>query len=52
MDKADFDLDRVKERVLALNSKARLFNLSCTTSIGVDDWVGWLDQEVSAFQRA
>ena len=52
MDKADFDLDRVKERVLALNSKARLFSLSCTTSIGVDDWARWLDQEVSAFQRA
>jgi hydrogenase nickel incorporation protein HypB len=52
MDKADFDLGRVKERVLALNSKVRLFSLSCTTSIGVDDWAGWLDQEVSAFQRA
>jgi hydrogenase nickel incorporation protein HypB len=52
MDKADFDLDRVKERVLALNSKVRLFSLSCTTSIGVDDWARWLDQEVSAFQRA
>jgi hydrogenase nickel incorporation protein HypB len=51
MDKADFDLGRVKERVLALNSKIRLFSLSCTTSIGVDDWARWLDQEVSAFQR-
>jgi len=52
MDKADFDLGWVKERVLALNSKIRLFSVSCTTSIGVDDWVRWLDQEVSAFQRA
>jgi hydrogenase nickel incorporation protein HypB len=52
MDKTDFDLGRVKERVLALNSKVRLFNLSCTTSRGVDDWARWLDQEVSAFQRA
>jgi len=52
MDKADFDLGRVKERVLALNSKMHLFSLSCTTSIGVDDWAGWLDQEVAAFQRA
>jgi hydrogenase nickel incorporation protein HypB len=52
MDKADFDLGRVKERVLALNNKIRVFCLSCTTSIGVDDWARWLDQEVSAFQRA
>ena len=50
MDKADFDLGRVKERVVALNSKIRLFSLSCTTCAGVDDWARWLDQEVSAFQ--
>ena len=52
MDKADFDLGRVKQRVLALNSKICLFSLSCTTFAGVDDWARWLDQEVSAFQRA
>jgi hydrogenase nickel incorporation protein HypB len=51
MDRADFDLDRIRERVLALNAKIRLFSLSCTTSLGVGDWVSWLDQEVSAFQR-
>jgi hydrogenase nickel incorporation protein HypB len=50
VDQADFDLDRVKERVLALNSKIRFFDLSCKTSVGVKDWVRWLDQEVSAFQ--
>jgi len=51
MDKADFDLGRAKERVSALNGKIRVFSLSCKTSIGVEDWIRWLEQEVSAFQR-
>jgi hydrogenase nickel incorporation protein HypB len=50
MDIADFDLGRVAERASALNAKIRLFNLSCKTSIGLDEWIGWLEQEVSAFQ--
>ncbi|MGW8179669.1 MAG: hydrogenase nickel incorporation protein HypB, partial [bacterium] len=50
MDMADFDLGRVAERASALNAKIRLFNLSCKTSIGLDKWIGWLEQEVSAFQ--
>jgi hydrogenase nickel incorporation protein HypB len=49
MDRADFDLDRVRERASALNAQIRFTNLSCTTSAGIEDWIGWLDQEVSAF---
>jgi hydrogenase nickel incorporation protein HypB len=51
MDVADFDLARVGERVLALNSKIRFFNLSCRTSVGVEDWARWLDHEVAAFTK-
>jgi hydrogenase nickel incorporation protein HypB len=51
MDKADFDLDRVRERASALNGKIRFFDLSCKTSVGIEDWIGWLEQEVSAFRR-
>jgi hydrogenase nickel incorporation protein HypB len=50
MDLADFDLGRVRESVSALNGKVRFFNLSCKTAIGVEDWIRWLEQEVSAFQ--
>jgi hydrogenase nickel incorporation protein HypB len=49
LDRADFDLDRVKARAASLNPKIRLFDLSCSTSTGVQDWIRWLDQEVSAF---
>ena len=50
MDRANFSLSRVKERASALNAKIRVFKLSCETSIGVEDWIGWLEQEVSSFR--
>jgi len=50
MDRADFDLDRVRERASVLNAKIRCFDLSCKTSVGMEDWIGWLDQEVSVFR--
>jgi hydrogenase nickel incorporation protein HypB len=50
MDMADFDLGRARERASALNENIRVFDLSCKTSIGLDEWIVWLEQEVSAFQ--
>lgn len=52
MDMADFDLGRVGERASALNATIRLFNLSCKTSVGLEEWLDWLEQEVLAFQSA
>ena len=48
MELADFDLSRVAERASALNARIRIFNLSCKTSIGLDGWIGWLEQELAA----
>ena len=50
IDKADFDLGRVRERASALNANIRFFDLSCKTSVGIENWISWLEQEVSAFQ--
>ena len=50
-DKADFDLERVRERTNVLNSNIQFFPLSCKTSQGLEDWIAWLDQEISSFQR-
>ena len=38
----DFDLVAFRERVSGLNPDARLFEVSCTTGIGLNDWVDWL----------
>jgi hydrogenase nickel incorporation protein HypB len=48
---ADFDLARVAERVSALNPKIQLFNLSCKTSVGVEKWIRWLEQEISRLKN-
>jgi len=50
MDKADFDLGRVADRVSSLNATIRVFNLSCKTSTGLERWISWLDREVRLFK--
>ena len=50
VDMADFDLGRVAERASALNEKIRSFPLSCKTSLGIEEWIKWLEQEISSFQ--
>ena len=50
MDMADFDLGRVRERASALNQQILFFPLSCKTSLGIEDWIQWLEQEISSFQ--
>lgn len=47
---ADFDLDRARERATALNAGLSVFEVSCKTSLGLEDWVQWLDQQVSVFR--
>jgi hydrogenase nickel incorporation protein HypB len=47
---ADFDLGRVRERASALNERIRIIPLSCKTSLGMEEWIRWLDQEVATFQ--
>jgi hydrogenase nickel incorporation protein HypB len=49
MDLADFDLERVQERAQALNDSIQVFPLSCKTSLGIDKWIDWLEQEISKF---
>lgn len=51
MDIADFDLDRVGESVQAINESIQLFPLSCKSSMGIENWTKWLEQEVSNFQK-
>jgi hydrogenase nickel incorporation protein HypB len=50
MDMADFDLIRVRERASALNQQIRIFPLSCKNSLGMQEWIKWLEQEISSFQ--
>jgi hydrogenase nickel incorporation protein HypB len=47
-----FSVAALKERVLKLNPGIRIFEVSCRTGEGLDDWARWLREQVSAFRRA
>jgi hydrogenase nickel incorporation protein HypB len=45
---SDFDVKKCRERVLKLNPDIRIFEVSCRTGAGIDQWVNWLYDEVAA----
>ncbi len=46
---SDFDMTALKKRVLALNPKIKIFEVSCKTGQGVAEWAAWLKNETRAF---
>jgi len=38
----DFDLEKAKRQALAINPRLRIFEVSCRTGIGLDNWCEWL----------
>jgi hydrogenase nickel incorporation protein HypB len=38
----DYDLRKVKQQALAINPRLRIFEVSCRTGEGIDDWCEWL----------
>lgn len=46
----DFDIPAFRRSVEGLNPKARIFELSCKTSEGIEDWCSWLINEIKAKQ--
>ena len=43
----DFDLERFRKGVLAVNAGAPIFEVSCTTGEGLSSWITWLKKLVS-----
>jgi hydrogenase nickel incorporation protein HypB len=48
---SDFDVDVMKERVLALNPKIKIFEVSAKTGEGVESWAEWLKKEIDEFVK-
>jgi|GEM_PF-58127 len=44
---SDFDLSLLKERVFKLKPGIKIFEVSSKTGEGIDQWVSWLEEEVS-----
>jgi hydrogenase nickel incorporation protein HypB len=43
----NFDADAYKKAVKALNQKAEIFELSCTTGQGIDNWLTWIKKQLA-----
>lgn len=48
---SDFNIDLLKERVQGLNRPAQIFELSCRTGEGLDDWCQWLRNEILTYRK-
>jgi hydrogenase nickel incorporation protein HypB len=46
---SDFDLAAMRERVLRLNPRIQIFEISAKTGQGVDQWAAWLSREATSF---
>jgi len=49
---SDFDIAALRKRVLALNPRITILEVSCKTGAGIESWIDWLKGEVAAFKRA
>lgn len=48
---SDFNLDLLKERFHGLNRPAQMFEVSCRTGEGLDDWCQWLRDEIMTYRK-
>ncbi|MGB7574832.1 MAG: hydrogenase nickel incorporation protein HypB [Thermodesulfobacteriota bacterium] len=49
---SDFDIAVLRKRVLALNPRITILEVSCKTGAGIESWIDWLKGEVAAFKGA
>jgi hydrogenase nickel incorporation protein HypB len=47
---SDFDVAALRGRVLALNPRITILEVSCKTGAGIEGWIDWLKGEVAAFK--
>ena len=44
---SDFNLEKMRERVLRLNPEIKIIPLSCRTGAGIENWLDWLRSSMS-----
>ena len=45
---SDFDIAKLRDRVLKLNPDISIFEVSCSTGQGIEAWVSWVKKEITA----
>jgi hydrogenase nickel incorporation protein HypB len=52
LDGSDFNMQELYSRVRRVNSKIKIFQISCKTGKGLDEWCGWLAEKIQAKFKA
>lgn len=47
----DFDMEKCKKNILMRNPNAKIIPISARTGEGIEEWAGWLRNEVKEWQR-
>jgi len=48
----DFDPAAARERIGVLNARAPVFEVSCRTAAGIDEWVSWLVTRIETIRKS
>jgi len=43
----DVNVDKIKKDALSLNPNIKIFEVSCKTGYGIDEWTNWLMTSIS-----
>lgn len=41
----DCDIEKIRKDTLSINPKLKIFEISCRTGQGIDEWINWIKQE-------
>jgi len=47
----DFDMAKARRDALAINRNLRIFEISCKTAEGLENWYDWLSWEIESFRK-
>jgi hydrogenase nickel incorporation protein HypB len=47
----DFDTEKAKNKILALNPSIRFFEISAKTGSGINEWISWIIEEFENFSK-
>jgi hydrogenase nickel incorporation protein HypB len=42
----NFNMDKIKKDALSINPRLKIFEISCQTGEGLDNWFDWLREQV------
>jgi hydrogenase nickel incorporation protein HypB len=47
----NFDMEKARRDALGLNKNLRIFEVSCKTSQGLEDWYKWLVEQIESYKK-